>query len=373
MATINTRILNTEKTDYDKPSLFMGSPLGLLDSIHIHYPQLYKLYKEMKAKDWDELEFNLGSSTLNTEFKTCSKNEYEIMIRTLAWQWEADTTAAKSIVPIIAPFVSNSEVFYGWQRIADNEVVHALTYSEIVKNSFDDPTKVFNDILRIKESLSRLELVAEIFNNASVTGSKLNLGLIEKDQEAYNDIFMFIVALYCLESIQFMSSFAITFGMAETNRFVPAAIPIQKIAVDEYFIHKKWDAAVLDIELNTSYGLKAFVDNRSKILDVINSVIRSEMAWNEYTFSEGREHPGLTAELLNRGVLHNAKEVYDFFGFRQEEIPFTLPNKSPLLFMNDWLGMDTMQSSPMEQRSGNYLLGMVNQDADDEEFALDLD
>lgn len=366
---ISGSVLNTEKNSYEAGSLFMGEQLGLMDSLHIHYPALYKLYKEMKSKDWDELEFKLGSSTLNTEFKTCPKDSYEIMIRTLAWQWETDTAAARSIVRIISPFVTNDELFYGWQRIADNEVVHALTYSEIVKNSFDDPTEVLKDILKIKESLSRLELVAEIFDRAIKVGAELTLGIRKKDAEAYDTIFMFVVALYCLEAIQFMASFAITFAMGNSKQFVPAVMPIQKIAIDEFFVHKKWDRTVLDIELSNEHGLMAFSRNRSKILALINSIVQAEMSWNAYTFSEGREQPGLTQDLLDRGVLFYAKEVYEFFGFRPDEIPYTLPVKNPLTYMNDWLNIDSVQVSPMEQKSGNYVLGMIAKDVgDDEKF-----
>lgn len=371
---LSKRVLNTEKTDYDKPSLFMGTELGLLDSIHIHYPELYKLYKEMKAKDWDEMEFKFASSTLSTEFKTCSKNSYDIMIRTLAWQWEADTSAAKSIVPIIAPFVTNSEVFYGWQRIADNEVVHALTYSEIVKNSFDDPTQVLKEILEIKEAIQRVEIIAEIFDKVIVTGAKLTLRQIPKDQAAYDDLFMFLVAMYCLEGIQFMGSFCITFAMGDSQQFTPVAMAVQKIAIDEYFVHRKWDKAVLDIELGTEYGLMAFNRNRKRILEVINAVVNAELTWNNYTFSEGREQPGLNKEILNKAVLFYAKDIYEFFRFRPEEIPFELPAKNPLLFMNDWLEIDKMQISPMEQKSGNYVLGMIEKDlADGEIIPMDLD
>lgn len=371
-ANISDRILNLEKTDYEKPSLFMGQRLGLVDSLNVHYPQLYKLYKDMKAKDWDELEFKFGSSTLNSEFKTCPKNNYDIMIRTLAWQWEADSVAAKSILAIIAPFATNSELFYGWQRIADSESTHALTYSEIVKNSFDNPDEVLKDILEIKEAFSRLEIVGEIFNNALMTGSKLNLGLVERNQDTYNDVFMFVVALYCLEAIQFMSSFGITFAMGNAQEFIPIAMAVQKIANDEYYVHRPWDRAVLDIELGNEYGLTAFNKNRKRILELINSVVRSEMAWNDYTFSEGREHPGLNKDVLNRGVLFYAKEVYEFFGFTKEEIPFELPNKNPLLYMNDWLEIDKMQTSPMEQKSGNYVLGMIAKDSGENEV-LDVD
>ena len=371
-AVISDRILNLDKTDYEKPSLFMGERLGLLDSLNVHYPQLYKLYKDMKAKDWDELEFKFGSSTLNSEFKTCPKNNYDIMIRTLAWQWEADSVAAKSILAIIAPFATNSELFYGWQRIADSESTHALTYSEIVKNSFDNPEEVLKDILKIKEAFSRLEIVGEIFNNALITGSKLNLGLVERNQDTYNDVFMFVVALYCLEAIQFMSSFGITFAMGNAQEFIPIAMAVQKIANDEYYVHRPWDRAVLDIELGNEYGLTAFNKNRTKILNLINSVVRSEMSWNDYTFSEGREHPGLNKDVLNKGVLFYAKEVYEFFGFTKEEIPFELPNKNPLLYMNDWLEIDKMQTSPMEQKSGNYVLGMIAKDSSENEV-LDIE
>ncbi len=370
---ISDRVLNTEKTDYQVASLFMGQKLGLMDSINIHYPELYKLYKEMKSKDWDELEFKLGSSTLKTEFKTCPKSSYDIMIRTLAWQWEGDTAAARSIVAIIAPYVTNNELFYGWQRIADNEVVHALTYSEIVKSSFDDPEKVLEEILAVKEAFARIEIVSEIFDKAFVTGSKLNLGLVEKDQDAYDDIFMFIVAMYCLEAIQFMCSFAITAAMAKSQQFIPIATAVQKIALDEYHVHRKWDKAVLDIEFATEHGIMAFSRNRDKILKLISDIVKSEMSWNAYTFSDGREQPGLNEEVLNRAVLWYARDVYDFFRFSPGEIEFELPIKNPLLFMDDFLNLGNVQTSPQEQKGGNYVLGMVEKDVDTgEKFPDDL-
>jgi ribonucleotide reductase beta subunit family protein with ferritin-like domain len=698
--TISSRILNASKTDYESGSLFMGQALGLVDSINVHYPQLYKLYKEMKSKDWDELEFKFASSTLNTEFKTCNKDTYDIMIRTLAWQWEADSVASRSIIPIMAPFCTNSELFYGWQRIADNECliegtevltpngwvdlsrlqpgvkvaqynpvteetqfvypvafiekdykgkvyqfsnhqehffqvvtpkhrmvkkklatgeviielakdmdyrkgsandrisgiasgyvkenftvltafeklliaiqadgsisdrytgemagtipvwfsfskerkierliqicneanialieltpeledkgnrkarrrfkasvpviychylknfnwvdlqdkgrswceafleeivqwdghftkntgilhttsrqavevtqaiaslcgmkthlnivvdersenfsncwrlswkhqpyvsgqtidktemdydgkvrcvtvpsgffvirykdcvsvtgncVHALTYSEIVKNSFDDPSAVLQDVLKVKEAFQRVELISNIFDEALITGCKLNLGLIKKDQDAYDKIFMFVVAMYCLEAVQFMSSFAITFAMAESQQFVPVANAVQKIALDEYDVHRKWDKEVLDIELSTGEGITAFNRNRGKILAVIAEVIKSEMAWNKYTFSEGREHPGLNEEVLNKVVLYYAKDVYEFFRFSPKDIEFSLPAKNPLLFMSDWLDIGSVQTSPQEQKSGNYVLGMVERDVqENERIAIDL-
>lgn len=370
---LSSRVINTEKTDYGVASLFMGQPLGLMDSINIHYPQLYELYKEVKSKDWDELEFRFATSTLNAEFKADEKSSRDIMMFTLAWQWEGDTAAARSIVPILAPFVTNNELFYGWQRIADNEVVHALTYSEIVKYSFDDADEALKEILALKEAVSRVALVSDIFDKAFVTGSKLNLGLIQKDQEAYDDIFMFIVALYCLEAIQFMASFGITFSYGNANKYLAAVLAVQKIALDERKLHQKWDRAVLDIELSTEHGLMAFSRNRNKILQLIGDIVRCELKWNKFTFSEGRSIPGVTEEAMNKVVLFYAKEVYEFFRFSPKEIEFELPTRHPLPFMQDWFEIGNTQTSPQEQKNGNYVLGMIENDvAADEVIEFDL-
>lgn len=686
---LSSRVINTEKTDYNVASLFMGQPLGLMDSINVHYRELYDIYKEMKSKDWDELEFRFATSTLNAEFKEDERVSRDIMMFTLAWQWEGDTAAARSIVPIIAPFVTNNELFYGWQRIADNEClvegtevltpsgwmdlsrltpgvkvaqydpvteqtefvhptafiekdykgtvyqfrnqqehfyqtvtpkhrmlkkklatnefvvefakdidyhrgsandrisgissgyvkdnftvltafeklliaiqadgsvsnrytgeiigtvpvrfgfskqrkidrliqicteaniglieltpdladngnrkaqrhfkvnipiayshylknfnwvnledkgrswceafleeiihwdghftkntgilhttsrqavevtqavaslcgmkthlaeipderkdtfsncwrlswkrqpyvsgqtieksqfhyngkvrcvtvpsgffvirykdcvsvtgncVHALTYSEIVKYSFDDAEEALKEVLELKQAVSRVSIVAEIFDRAFITGSKLNLGLIQKDQDAYDDIFMFIVALYCLEGIQFMSSFGITFAYGNRNKYLPAVLAVQKIALDEHKIHKRWDRAVLDIELGTEHGLMAFSRNRNRILQLIGDIVRSEMQWNKFTFSEGRSLPGVSEETMNKVVLHYAKEVYDFFRFSPKEIEFEFPTRHPLPFMQDWLEIGNTQTSPQEQKNGNYVLGMIEAD-----------
>ena len=40
--------------------------------------------------------------------------------------------------------------------------------------------------------------------------------------------------------------------------------------------------------------------------------------------------------------------------------------------MNDWLEIDKMQTSPMEQKSGNYVLGLIANDSSENEV-LDIE
>jgi ribonucleoside-diphosphate reductase beta chain len=365
--TINANIFNTQKSDYKTPSLFMGQKPGLMDTINRAYPEIYRLYKKMKSLDWDELEFDF--SGCNVEFKTCSKSTYEIMIRTLAWQWEADSIASRSITPIVAPFVTSTELWAGWSRIAENEILHAATYSEMVKNSFDNPDDVLNEILSVNESLQRVEVIAEIMNTVYETSHKLSAGSIPKDQKAYNDIFMFVVAMYCLERIQFMASFAVTFAVANTGQFVQFGKAVQKICQDELEVHQLFDRAILDYELRTGEGITAWNQNKDKIQALVIGVIESEFKWVDFLLSEGRELVGLTPQLLKEWVLYSAKDVIEFFNIEHE---YVIPAKNPIPFIEDWININRIQPSPQEEKSGQYMLGMVSKDLADDVIEIDL-
>lgn len=366
--TLNENIFNTKKSDYQNSSLFLGQLPGLADTVNKRYPKIWDLYKKMKSLDWDENEFDF--SPCNTEFKTCSKSVYEIMIRTLAWQWEADSIAARMIAPIVAPFVTSTELWTAWQRVSDNEQLHAATYSEIVRSSFDNPDEVIVQILSVQESLTRLKTISDVMGKTYVTSHKLALGLVDRNsQDVYDDIFLFTVALYALERIQFMSSFAVTFAIADTGNFIPIGKAVQKICQDEYEIHVQLDKAILDYELQTDKGLMAFNKKRDVIERIINEVVDTELEWTDNLFSEGRELVGMNATLLKQWVLYNAKEVYEFFGIKTQH---QLPNKNPIPFINDWIRIDAIQPSPQEERHGAYMLGAVVNDVSEENFDIDL-
>lgn len=364
MSKIDSKVFNAHKTDYGAVSLFLGKEdMGVFDTINKQHPEIWECYNVMRSLDWDANEFNYSSC--NVEFKTCGKSVYDMMIKTLMWQWEADSIASRSIAPIVAPFVTSSELWAAWQRISDNEVVHATTYSEIVRNSFDDPNEVLGDVLKVTQALSRLETISKVFTKAYETSHKYALRLVPNNQETYNAIFMFTVALLALERIQFMSSFAVTFAICDTGLFQPIGKAIQKIAQDELEVHVRLDKAVLATEMHTERGKLAFEQNRDEIKNIIDEVVNSELVWVDYLFSEGRELVGMNAEKLKQWVLFNAKDVYYFFNIESEH---KLPKTNPLKFMENWLDISKTQPAPQEQDIGMYRLGIMRRDDDNEVF-----
>lgn len=350
-----SKIFNTEKSDYVSTDLILGEDAGLVDSINVQLPELRNLYKKLKAQDWDELEFDFQSCLI--EFKTCDRVDYEVMLETIAWQWESDSVVSKGISGIGANFASDSTLWSYWQRVGDNEQVHALTYSEMVKNAFDDPGTVMNQILALKPSFERMTAVNVIFEEAYEVSHKLALNLVDRNsQEVYNVAFMYICALLCLERIQFMASFAVTFSYGESGRFLPFAKAVQKICQDEYHIHSKGDMIILDALMRTDKGLMAFIQCRERIAGLIKAVVQTELDWvNKSLFRNGREVSGLTAEKLCEQVCYYSGEVYDFFKIKPE---FDIPKKLPLAFTADWITIDGIQGAAQEERLGGYLLGM---------------
>lgn len=368
MSQLPTKIFNSEKSDYEKPSLFFGQDPGLLDTINKYYPELWRLYKTLKKLDWDENEFNYSSCL--ADFKSCDRATYDMMIKTLAWQWEADSVASRSVASILGPVTNATEVWVGYVRINDNENVHALTYSEITRGSFDNPEEILKEILKVRQAQDRLRCVAEIMAKAHEVSHKYALGQVEANQESYNAIFMFIVALFVLERIQFMASFAVTFAICENGMFQPIGKAVQKIAQDEFEIHVAFGMEVLRIELGTDRGRAAFEQCRGQILALINEVCASELTWVEYLFSEGRELTGVNADLLKRWVLFNGYAAYAFFDL-EAEAPYQLPTKNPLPFIVNWLDISKNQASPQEEQNNQYKVNLVQRDDEGAEFDMD--
>ena len=348
-------VFNYAKTDYEKPLLLLGQKPGLFDTVNRHYPKIWALYKAQKSLDWDENEFDYSSC--NADFRSCSRSTYEMMIKTLAWQWEADSVASRAIAPVLAPFITSSELWAAWQRISDNEVVHAATYSEIVRNSFDDPSAIIEEILRVEEAHARLERVSKAFADGFEASHKYALGQIPNDQTTYNAVFMTVIALFCMERVQFMASFAVTFAICDTGLFQPIGKAIQKIAQDELEIHAELDRAVLLNELSTERGQIAFAQCRDDIEKMLEEVIDAELRWIDYLFSEGRELVGMNAERLTAWTLYCAKDIYQTFGISTDK--YALPTSNPLKFMEKWLNISKTQASPQEQDIAAYKVGVM--------------
>ena len=356
-------IFNTENTAHltaDYP-IFLGQELALYDSINKVYPQLFDLYKLLKAQDWSENEINLDQS--RRDFELCDKSTYDVMVQTLMWQWEADSIASRSIATLFAPFISNSEYSAAVMRQSDNEILHSLTYSEIIRQCLKDSKGIIRDVMANQDVLKRSGSIIASFEELGRVGAEYRLKSVDYSGVYLRKVILKgVCALYALEGIEFMASFACTFALAEQNIFMGIAQLVQKIQLDE-IVHAKIDQTVLDVLLKSPEWYQSFIEIKDDIKAIFDDVVQQEQNWSKYIFSEGRAIVGLNTTLLTEWVYYKAKPLYDFLGL---EWDFPTVQHNPLPWMEQWINIDQQQNANQEQDNNAYKLNVVVDDLDDE-------
>jgi ribonucleoside-diphosphate reductase beta chain len=353
-------IFNSNNTTWKegKYPLFLGEAPALYDSINVTYPKMFQLYKSQKSSDWNEDEISLEQSRI--DMQSCDPSMRDIMVKNLALQWEFDSVASRAIAPLFAPFVTNSEFWAALLKNSEIEVLHALTYSEIVRQCIPDTKEIFKEVLQNENILGRMIPVLEAFNALQKAGAQYTLGLITNEQ-AYPIVMMGLVALYCLERLQFVVSFSATFAVVEQGAFQGIGKLVQKIMQDERFIHSEVDKLAIEIELSTERGKKWLSENKPDVEKLIDSVVDVEYRWAEYLPSEGRKVVGYNETLMKEYVDFNAQDVYHTL-----QIDKPVIKKNPLKYMDNWLDLNKNQNAQQEADSANYSLNIIFDDLGDE-------
>lgn len=357
-----SNVFNTENTAWKegKYPLFLGQAPALYDSVNVTYPKLFDLYKLQKSIDWAETEVSLAQSRI--DMANSQGDARELMIENICYQWEADSIAARSIAVCFGPFITNSEYWAALLKISEIEVTHSLTYSEIVRQCIPDPTEVFERILKNEFLDDRMKTIGKIFHELKIAGAKYTLGLIS-DEEAYPIVMNGLVALFCLERLQFMDSFAITFGVIDdTQQFIGIGQLVAKIAQDERWVHAELGREALKIELQTERGIQWRIQHEATIKAIIDEVRESEHQFNDYIFNQrGWKVNGLSAKRCGEWIDWNALDVYETL-FIPHDIEI---KKNPLKYMDTWLNLDAIQNANQEGDNTNYVLNSVIDDVDD--------
>lgn len=354
-------MLNTNKK-YVRQPFMLGEEPGIYDSINMDQ-EVFDLYKRAIAQMWTEDEFNYAPC--KAEFAEDNDGK-DLMVDTLKYQWRADSLAC-NLYTLLQPFISNDQIT---QLILFNtfiECVHSGSYSEIVKNAFPDPVKTIEDLSADEVSSDRLETVSKAFCDLHQVGLDYTLGKVTRE-EVYADVYKGVVALYLLERIQFICSFAVTFSLGELGRFQPVAMAVRKICADETVIHAETDLLILkDMQKDPLWESTNTPEFQETLTKMVDEVIGRECAWVDQVF-EGRKLPGLTPELLKEWAMFNAQIVKDNLGLKHDG----KHKVNPLPFLKGWISSNTTQVANQEQNDGvQYLIGGISNDTDDVDIDLD--
>lgn len=347
---------NTQYKDGMYP-LFCGESIALIDLINSPYPELYKLYQKQASFNWAADEVDLSQDRM--DMLSVNKEIVDLMVDTLLFQFSIDSTAANSILPLFAPFISSPELHILMAEITRYECIHSESYSLIVQQTMQHPKEALHKAMTLQESIARGENIVAVFDNLSLVGGKVRSKQIKMDSmEAKEAVFLGMVNLYILERISFMSSFAVTFAISELGVFQGIGKLVSLIARDEQ-LHAEADKIVCKKLMKQMPEVYEAI--YPKIKQLIDEAVAIELGWNEYLF-KGRSCVGLTQPLLDDWVNWMSKDIYETFGI-EHDVDI---KENPLPYMESYLDLNAVQVAAQESTIVNYLVGGVKNTLNDE-------
>lgn len=346
-------------------SMFLQGPRGLIDSVHRRDQTTFDRFKLLKRQDWDELEFNLLSS--REDFMRYPA-EGEMMKRNIGWQWSGDSTAANSLIPMMAPFQPNSDAWLWICRQGDNENLHALSYSECVKISVPDGIQEIKRIHEDYETMKRISYVTEVFDHVIRIGARMTLGDISYTSDEASDALMLALgAILIMERCQFMPSFGNTAALAASQKFMSIGDTVRKIAVDEWGTHIPQVKYFIHHELQTPQRRESLRRVKHTLTHLLEEIIRNEVIWNEHQFQLGGEQLGFTQAMGEDYAYYAATDVATHMGLKPNIRQVT---KNPLPLMDSFLDLNRERKASMEAKGGNYQTVFATREAGQMSFDL---
>lgn len=337
--------------------LFLGDDLGLYDTINITYPELDKLYVEQMSQIWNEFEVDLTQDKM--DMLTADRDTVDLMVKTVSWQHLVDSIANRSIAPLLTQYVTNSELEAMLNAQTLFETIHARTYSHIVKQTFANPVEMLENTYNDMDVLMRSEVIVAAFDNLK------NLPRHASEFDTKRAILLAFVALFALEAIAFMASFAVTFAITDTGIFQGIGKNVILICRDEV-LHARMDYAVLNILQKDSSWNAIFASCGDDIRAILDEVVTQEIKWAEHLFSDGRSVIGLNFNLLKDYILFMANPLYVALNVGELD---DVPTKQPLPYMDKYVSSTKIQAAAQEIQITNYKIGAIKDDTD----GLDLD
>lgn len=333
--------------------IFLGEDLGLTDTINVSHPQFDELYVQQMGQIWNELEVDLTQDTI--DMVSADPAVVDLMRKTISWQHLADSVVSRSVVDCLGRFCTDSslmDILSAWNLF---ENIHGRTYSHIIKQTFTDPVKGLKEIYDNKFILDRSTKIINVLDE--ISSFREDPQNKNEEFELKKLIYKTTVAFFIMEGISFMSSFAVTFAIAETDIFQGIAQNVKLVCRDEILHCRTAYEMVKVLQSDPDWAL-VVESCKGDIKEMLDEAMQDEYTWSQYLFSEGRSVLGLSEDLLNKYVNYSATSVYKALG-----IPFdNSVEVDPLPYMENYIDSTNVQSAAQEINLVNYNVGAIYDD-----------
>lgn len=334
--------------------MFLGDSLGLLDTVNVTNEAIEALKEKQRGGRWFPTE--IGMAQDRQDMVNAPKNIVDIMSKAISWQHTTDSVAGRSIGAMFLPYVTNPEAEVMISEWSTIEFVHGEAYSHIVKQTRMNPDDAIKETYSDIRVLNRSKKIIEVFD--SLYNMDKNLPHREK-QKIIAKVLCTVMAMEC---ISFMSSFAVTFAIAEQGWFQGIGETVSMICRDELY-HTRMSYELIKAQKEVDGWQDVYDEVAEDVIEIISSITKGEMEWNRYLLSEGRSLDNLTIETLDDTNLYFNNAVFTMLGLNN---PFKVVTENPCKFMEKYIDRSLLQFASQEIQHGSYRQGSVIDDLTDD-------
>ena len=385
-------VLNTKKNDHTKAKMFLDEEeLGMQRYDVLKYRAFDKLTDKQLGFFWRPEEVDILRDA--ADFKDLSEHEQHIFTANLKRQIVLDSVQGRSPNLAFLPVVTIPELETWIETWAFSETIHSRSYTHIIRNVYPNPSKVFDELMDIKEivdcadSISKYydELIDDIkwyelfgegnhFVMSKEDCDPIDGKVLSVSQRNFNKqislydlkkrLYMCLASVNILEGVRFYVSFACSWAFAELKKMEGNAKIIKLIARDEN-VHLGSTQQILKLlPQDDKDFVKIAKECEQDVIDMFVEAIEQEKQWADYLFKDG-SMIGLNAQLLKDYIEWIGNKRMTAIGLSS---PYSVPRANPLPWTQKWISGAEVQVAPQETEISSYVIGGTKQDVTTDSF-----
>ena len=368
-------VFDTEnRVDHTKVKAFLdpsgGPTIQRYDTMK--YPSFDKFTDKQLGFFWRPEEVDTYRD--GKDFKNLTEHEQHIFTSNLKRQILLDSVQGRAPAESFGSIVSLPELENWIITWTFSETIHSRSYTHIIRNVYNNPSIIFDELMDIKEIVDCAEDISKYYDDLiesagyynllgegthTVNGKKVTVDLYDLKKK----LFLALMSVNILEGVRFYVSFACSWAFAELKKMEGNAKIIKFIARDENLHLGSTQLLIKTLKKDDPDFEKIAQETEEECVKMFTDAVDQEKSWAEYLFKDG-SMLGLNRELLCDYIEHIAQK-------RMQNV--SLPkvynqSANPLPWTQKWIAGSDVQVAPQETEISSYINGGTKQDVTEETF-----
>ena len=308
------------------------------------------------------------------DFKALTPHEQHIFTSNLKRQILLDSVQGRAPAESFGSIVSLPELENWIITWTFSETIHSRSYTHIIRNVYNNPSKIFDEMMDISEIVDCAENISkhydELIEMASyynllgegthtVNGKKVVVDLYELKKR----LWLALMSVNILEGVRFYVSFACSWAFAELKKMEGNAKIIKLIARDENLHLASTQMLLKLLKKDDPDFIKIAEETEEECIQMFVDAVDQEKIWAEYLFKDG-SMIGLNTQLLSEYIEWICTRRMQNVNLKS---PYTIKN-NPLPWTQKWISGAEVQVAPQETEISSYVIGGTKQDVSEDTF-----